>query len=84
MTFKEFKDRLAGELGVALPDAEFDETSSIRNGATAVDGCVLQQLIRDALGNVVDADKMDEIIAKEDKEKDLLRKAVKNLRGNGK
>lgn len=41
---------------------------------------VLQDLIREALGSVVDAEKMDEIIAKEDLEKDLLRKAVRNLR----
>lgn len=47
MTFKEFKDRLAGELGVALPDAEFAMTGSMRNVATAVDGCVLQHLIRE-------------------------------------
>lgn len=41
----------------------------------------LQDLIREALKSVVDQDKIDAVIAKEEKEKDLLRVAVQNLRG---
>jgi len=42
---------------------------------------VLQELIREALESVVDQEMMDKVIGKENREKDLLRKAVKNLRG---
>ena len=41
---------------------------------------VLQELIRSSFEEVVDQDKMDEIIEREEAEKSLLRAAVKNLR----
>jgi len=41
----------------------------------------LQDLIREALESVVDAAKMNAVMKREETEKELLRKAVKNLRG---
>lgn len=42
---------------------------------------VLRDLIREALESVVDQDKIDEVKEREETEKNLLRAAVKNLRG---
>jgi len=44
---------------------------------------VLNDLIRESFEEILDRDKMDEVIAKEESEKKLLREAVKNLRKNG-